>query len=158
MSSTDQHSIVEMYTDGACKGNPGIGGWGVLVKADSRHEELCGHEIDTTNNRMELLAAIRGLEHVGAEQEVILYSDSQYVCRGITEWIEQWKSRGWKTTAGKLVKNQELWVKLDDLCNRQHVRWQWVRGHAGNPGNERADALANHAIEKFLDSISGLVK
>ena len=145
-------SIVELYTDGACRGNPGIGGWGALLRFGSQQKELFGCEENTTNNRMELMAAIRGLEAVEEKSQVVLYTDSQYVCKGITEWIENWKLRGWKTASGKAVKNSELWGDLDTACRRHTVEWRWVRGHTGNLGNERADALANIAIDQFLRS------
>ena len=145
--------IVELYTDGACRGNPGVGGWGVLLKhADIQHE-LFGHEENTTNNRMELIAAIEGIKAVEVNyQEIVVYTDSQYVCKGITEWLGNWKKNGWKTAARKPVKNDDLWRRLDDLCNQYTVKWYWVKGHSGNQGNERADALANLAIDKFLSS------
>ena len=145
-------SPVELYTDGACRGNPGIGGWGALLRSGSRQKELFGYEENTTNNRMELMAAIRGLEAVEGNSEVVLYTDSQYVCKGITEWITNWKLKGWKTASGKPVKNSELWGDLDAVCRRYTVEWRWVRGHSGNLGNERADELANLAIDQFLES------
>ena len=145
-------SPVELYTDGACRGNPGIGGWGALLRSGSRQKELFGCEENTTNNRMELMAAIRGLEAIEGHSQVVIYTDSQYVCKGITEWIVNWKLKGWKTASGKPVKNSELWEDLDAVCRRYTVEWRWVRGHTGNPGNERADALANLAIDQFLQS------
>jgi ribonuclease HI len=145
-------SPVELYTDGACRGNPGIGGWGALLQSDSRQKELCGYEVNTTNNRMELMAAIRGLEAVERQSQVVVYTDSQYVCKGITEWIENWKLKGWKTASGKPVKNSKLWRDLDAVCKQYTVEWRWVRGHTGNPGNERADELANLAIDQFLNA------
>ena len=148
-------SSVELYTDGACRGNPGIGGWGALLRSDSRKKELFGYEENTTNNRMELIAAIRGLEAVETHSQVVLFTDSQYVCKGITEWITNWKRKGWKTASGKPVKNPELWANLDAVCKRHTVEWRWVRGHAGNIGNERADSLANHAIDQSLQSRAG---
>jgi ribonuclease HI len=145
--------IVELYTDGACRGNPGVGGWGVLLKQWDIQHELFGFEENTTNNRMELMAAIQGIEAVEIDcQEIVVYTDSQYVCKGITEWLGNWKKNGWKTAARKPVKNDDLWRSLDDLCNQYTVKWCWVRGHSGNKGNERADALANLAIDKFLRS------
>jgi ribonuclease HI len=145
-------SPVELYTDGACRGNPGIGGWGALLRSGSRQKEVFGYEENTTNNRMELMAAIRGLEAIEGHSQVVIFTDSQYVCKGITEWIANWKLKGWKTASGKPVKNLELWGELDAVCKRYTVEWRWVRGHTGNPGNERADALANLAIDQFLQS------
>jgi ribonuclease HI len=145
--------IVELYTDGACRGNPGVGGWGVLLKHTDIQHELFGYEEKTTNNRMELMAAIQGIKAVEIScQEIVVYTDSQYVCRGITDWLSNWKKNGWKTAARKPVKNDDLWRSLDDLCNQYTVKWCWVKGHSGNQGNERADALANLAIDKFLSS------
>ena len=143
-------STVELYTDGACRGNPGIGGWGVLLRSGSQKKELFGCEENTTNNRMELMAAIRGLEAASGYTEVVVYTDSQYVCKGMTEWIVNWKLQRWKTSSGQSVKNIELWKDLESVCERFTVEWRWVRGHAGNPGNERADALANLAIDRYL--------
>ena len=145
--------IVELYTDGACRGNPGVGGWGVLLKHSDIQHELFGYQENTTNNRMELIAAIEGIKAVEMNcQEIVVYTDSQYVCKGITEWLGNWKKNGWKTAARKPVKNDDLWRSLDDLCNQYTVKWCWVKGHSGNQGNERADALANLAIDKFLSS------
>jgi len=144
-------SDVEIYTDGACRGNPGPGGWGVLLLANGKERELCGGDPATTNNRMELTAAIRGLSALKCRCSVILYTDSEYVQRGIDEWIENWKKRGWKTASRKAVKNADLWRQLDELTRRHDVHWQWVKGHAGNSGNERADELANVGLEKTLD-------
>ena len=141
-------SAVEMYTDGACRGNPGPGGWGVLLIANGREREICGGEPETTNNRMELTAAIRGLAALKRRCRVTLYTDSEYVRKGIDEWIENWKRRGWKTAAKKPVKNVDLWRALDALVAEHDVDWRWVRGHSGNAGNERADALANLGLER----------
>ena len=152
MSENLSFAPVELYTDGACRGNPGIGGWGVLLRLGPMQKELFGYEENTTNNRMELMGAIRGLEAVETRSQVVLFTDSQYVCKGITVWIENWKRKGWKTASGKSVKNPELWADLDAVCKRHTVEWRWVRGHTGNPGNERADALANLAIDQFLES------
>lgn len=138
-----------MYTDGACRGNPGPGGWGVLLKHGEHERELCGGEAETTNNRMELSAAIAGLNALKSACEVDLYTDSEYVRKGITEWIENWKKRDWKTAARKPVKNADLWQTLDAAAQRHQVRWHWVKGHAGDPGNERADALANKGIDEL---------
>lgn len=139
---------VTLYTDGAYKGNPGPGGWGVLLRYGDRYRELCGGEAATTNNRMELMAAIEGLRALKRPCEVDLYTDSQYVRKGITEWMAGWKKNGWKTAARKPVKNEDLWRSLDEQVSRHQVIWHWVRGHSGVPDNERADALANLGIEK----------
>jgi len=140
-------ATVEVYADGACKGNPGPGGWGVLLRAGGRERELHGGEPATTNNRMELTAVIRALESLDARTRVRLYTDSQYVQKGITEWIHDWKRRGWRTADKKPVKNVDLWMRLDELARGHEVEWHWVRGHAGHPENERADALANKGID-----------
>lgn len=143
----------ELYTDGSCRGNPGIGGWGVLVKYEESQHELFGYERDTTNNRMELLAAIRGIQTVEkACEQITVYTDSQYLCKGVTEWLKRWKQNGWKTASGKAVKNDDLWKALDNLTSQRIIEWCWVRGHSGNQGNERADALANLAIDRFLNT------
>jgi ribonuclease HI len=141
-------SDVEIYTDGACRGNPGPGGWGVLLRAGGREKELWGGEPHTTNNRMELTAAIRALEALRRRCRVALYTDSQYLRLGITEWLPRWHARGWKTANRKPVKNQDLWQRLDVLAAEHDVEWHWVKGHAGHPENERADALANRAIDE----------
>ncbi len=138
---------VEVYADGACRGNPGPGGWGVLLRAGGRERELHGGEALTTNNRMELTAVIRALEALEAGSRVRLYTDSQYVQKGITAWIHAWKRRAWRTADRKPVKNQDLWMRLDELARAHQVEWHWVRGHAGHPENERADALANKGID-----------
>jgi len=137
-----------MYTDGACKGNPGPGGWGVLLRSDGHEKELWGGERQTTNNRMELLAVIEGLSALKRPCRVSLYLDSEYVRKGITEWIHGWKKKGWVTAAKQPVKNAELWQRLDALVHGgpHQIEWHWVRGHAGDPGNERADALANRGV------------
>jgi len=140
-------ATVEVYADGACKGNPGPGGWGVLLRAGGRERELHGGEPATTNNRMELTAVIRALESLEGRRRVRLYTDSQYVQKGITEWIHDWKRRGWRTADKKPVKNVDLWMRLDELARGHEVEWHWVRGHAGHPENERADALANLGID-----------
>lgn len=140
---------VVMYTDGACRGNPGPGGWGALLVAEGREKELWGGESLTTNNRMELTAAIRGLEALRRRCKVAIYTDSQYVRNGILEWLAQWKRRGWKTADKKPVKNQDLWEQLDALVAGHDVEWHWVKGHAGHPGNERADGLANRGIDEL---------
>ncbi|OYU45024.1 MAG: ribonuclease HI [Burkholderiales bacterium PBB4] len=144
---------VVIYTDGACKGNPGPGGWGVLLRsADGTEKELCGGELGTTNNRMEMMAVIQALDILKRPCKVVLHLDSQYVLKGITEWLAGWKAKGWKTAAKQPVKNVDLWQQLDALVStRQHeIDWRWVKGHAGDPGNERADALANQGVEKAL--------
>ena len=137
---------VVIYTDGACKGNPGPGGWGALLEYDGRRKELFGGEPHTTNNRMELVAVIRALEALTRESDVALYTDSQYVKNGIEAWIHGWKRNGWKTSDKKPVKNEDLWRELDELAKRHRIRWHWVRGHDDNPGNERADELANQGV------------
>jgi ribonuclease HI len=137
---------VEIYADGACKGNPGPGGWGVLMRAGGRERELHGGESQTTNNRMELTAVIEGLQALKGPSVVRVYTDSQYVQKGISEWIHNWKRRGWKTADKKPVKNEDLWRRLDEAAARHSVQWFWVKGHAGHPENERADALANKGI------------
>jgi ribonuclease HI len=143
---------VEIYTDGACKGNPGPGGWGVVLKSGTLEKELFGGELGTTNNRMEMMAVIEALTALNQPCEVTLYLDSEYVRKGITEWIRGWKARGWRTAANQPVKNAELWQKLDALVasGGHKIDWRWVRGHAGNPGNERADMLANRGVDKAL--------
>jgi ribonuclease HI len=143
---------VEIYTDGACKGNPGPGGWGVLLKAAGTEKELFGGELGTTNNRMEMTAVIRALEALKRPCAVTLYLDSQYVLKGITEWLPGWKARGWRTAAKQPVKNVDLWQALDALVSGggHKIDWRWVRGHNGDPGNERADALANLGVEAAL--------
>jgi ribonuclease HI len=137
---------VVIYTDGACKGNPGPGGWGVVLQAGSHRKTLNGGEPHTTNNRMELTAAIKALRALTRPSQVHLYTDSQYVRKGITEWLANWKSRNWLTAAKKPVKNDDLWRELDAEVARHQVRWHWVKGHSGDPGNELADRLANEAI------------
>jgi len=139
---------VVIYTDGACRGNPGPGGWGVLLCANGREKELFGGERLTTNNRMELTAVIRALEALKRRCRVRLYTDSQYVHKGISEWINDWKRRGWRTADKKPVKNVDLWQQLDALSKEHDIDWHWVRGHTGHDGNERADALANRGIDE----------
>lgn len=147
---------LEIYTDGACRGNPGPGGWGAVLIYSSetagqaeQRKELWGGENPTTNNRMELMAAIKALEALNRPCELTLYTDSQYVRKGITEWIANWKKRGWKTAAKKPVKNADLWQLLDEQVQRHAVTWQWVKGHSGNPGNELADELANRGVDEL---------
>lgn len=139
---------IEIYTDGACKGNPGPGGWGVLLRSGATSKELYGGERSTTNNRMELMAVIQALQALKRPCAVTLYLDSQYVLKGITEWLPGWKAKGWKTASKQPVKNAELWRQLDDLVatGGHLIDWRWVRGHTGDPGNERADALANLGV------------
>ncbi len=138
---------VEIYADGACKGNPGVGGWGALLQYGDHTRELFGGEGHTTNNRMELTAVIRALEALTKSCRVRLYTDSKYVQQGITTWIHDWKKRGWKTADKKPVKNDDLWRQLDQLAEQHTIEWVWVRGHDGNAGNERADVLANLGVE-----------
>lgn len=143
---------VTIYTDGACKGNPGPGGWGAWLRMGTHEKELCGGEKLTTNNRMELLAVIEALASIKRTCDVVIYTDSDYVRRGITEWIQDWKLRGWKTAARKAVKNADLWQRLDAVRTLHAVQWRWVKGHSGDPGNERADALANRGAIPFLSA------
>ncbi len=141
---------VTAYTDGACRGNPGPGGWGAILRYGENERELKGGERQTTNNRMELMAAIKALGALKEPCRVALYTDSRYVRDGITRWLPGWRRRGWQTRAKKPVKNQDLWIRLDDLARTHEVAWHWVKGHAGHPGNERADALANLGLERAL--------
>ena len=140
-------SAVEIYTDGACRGNPGPGGWGALLMFGEREREISGAETLTTNNRMELTAVIRALEALKRPVAAKIYTDSQYVRQGVLEWMPNWKARGWKTADKKPVKNQDLWQQLDALLPTHQLEWHWVKGHSGNPGNERVDELANRAID-----------
>lgn len=137
---------IDIFTDGACSGNPGPGGWGAILRTGAHEKELCGGEADTTNNRMELTAVIRGLEALKKPSTVFVHTDSRYVMDGTTQWMKRWKKNGWKTADKKPVKNEDLWRALDALCERHTVHWRWVRGHSGHPENERADALARAAI------------
>jgi len=141
---------VTIYTDGACRGNPGPGGWGVLLRYGEREKRLCGGEPATTNNRMELTAAIQALEALTQPCAVTLFTDSKYVMQGLNEWLPGWKQRGWKTADKKPVKNQDLWQRLDSANGRHQVDWRWVKGHNGDPGNEAADQLANQGLERSL--------
>jgi ribonuclease HI len=145
-------SDVEIYTDGACRGNPGPGGWAAILRSNGQERVLRGAETDTTNNRMELTAAVRALDALTRPCRVTLYTDSEYVQRGISEWLPSWKARGWKTANKKAVKNQDLWQLLDNASGRHQIDWRWVRGHAGNAGNEQVDRLANEAIDEMLGS------
>ena len=149
---TDEDEIVEIYTDGACRGNPGVGGWGALLRFGDVERAIKGAERETTNNRMELTAAIEALAALNRKIRVNLYTDSKYVKNGITQWLPQWRSRNWKTASKKPVKNVDLWQRLEQLAAEHDVHWSWVRGHAGDPGNEAADRLANEAIDDFIDS------
>ena len=138
--------VVEIYSDGACRGNPGPGGWGAILRFNGVEKELFGGEAATTNNRMELTAVIRALEALKGPSRAHVYTDSQYVQKGIKEWIHGWKRNGWKTAAKEPVKNKDLWIELDELRKKHEIEWHWVKGHAGHPENERADALANKGI------------
>ena len=139
--------MIEIYTDGACRGNPGPGGWAALLRMGDREREISGAEPLTTNNRMELTAVIRALEALKRPVQARVYTDSEYVRRGVTEWLASWKARGWRTADRKPVKNQDLWQRLDELRTGHRIEWHWVPGHAGVPGNERVDRLANEAID-----------
>lgn len=144
--------IVDIYSDGACRGNPGPGGWGVVLRYQGHEKRLHGGEPQTTNNQMELMAAIKGLEALSRRCKVRVTTDSKYVRDGITQWLPNWKRRGWKTANKKPVKNQELWQRLDELAAQHEVEWHWVRGHAGHPENELADELANLGIDEMLSA------
>lgn len=144
---------VTIYTDGACRGNPGPGGWGALLEYRGTTRELCGGERETTNNRMELMAAIQALEGLKQACEVALYTDSNYVRNGITQWLANWKRNGWRTAAKKPVKNADLWQRLDSACARHQIDWHWVKGHSGNAGNEAADTLANKGVDQILSKL-----
>ncbi|MCG5549301.1 ribonuclease HI [Halorhodospira halochloris] len=145
---TGEGDMVEAFTDGACRGNPGPGGWGVLLRYKGHERELWGGELQTTNNRMELTAAIRALEELSRPCQVVLTTDSEYVRKGITEWMAGWKRRGWVTSARKPVKNKDLWQRLDELADYHKVEWRWVRGHSGHEENERVDELANRGADE----------
>jgi ribonuclease HI len=148
-NSAIEGKAIHIYTDGACKGNPGPGGWGAVLECGGTEKELFGGERVTTNNRMELTAVIEALAALKRPSRVLLHTDSQYVQKGITEWINGWKARGWKTAAKEPVKNVDLWKKLDEVVTTHHIDWIWVKGHAGHVGNERADALANKGVESL---------
>ncbi len=141
-------NVIEIYTDGACSGNPGPGGWGVILRWNGHEKELSGGEPETTNNRMEMMAVIAALKAMKRRSTIRLYTDSQYVKQGVEEWLEGWKAKGWKTAGKKPVKNQDLWMEIDALVLKHDITFHWVRGHDGHPENERADALARAAIKK----------
>ena len=143
-------TLINIYADGGCRGNPGPGGWGVLMQSGENSKELWGGEANTTNNRMELTAVIRALEALKRPTAAHIHTDSQYVQKGISQWIHNWKRNGWRTADKKPVKNAELWQRLDELTKTHELKWLWVKGHAGHPGNERADALANRGIDELL--------
>ena len=149
---TETLKYVTIYTDGGCRGNPGIGGWGVVLNYDGHEKHLFGGEAETTNNRMELTAAIKALQALKQPCAVTLYTDSQYVKQGIEQWLANWKKNNWRTAAKKAVKNQDLWQLLDTEVQRHKVKWDWVKGHSGNPGNELADELANRGMDQLLES------
>ena len=148
MKETDSQRV-EIYTDGACRGNPGPGGWGVLLRFGDNEKELCGGEYNTTNNRMELTAAIKGLTAIKKGSLVTLTTDSKYVRNGITQWITNWKNKGWKTANKQQVKNQDLWQQLDELSQHHDITWHWVKGHSGHRENDLADVLANRGIDEL---------
>jgi ribonuclease HI len=148
-SLATQGKTINIYTDGACKGNPGPGGWGAILEADGKEREMFGGEALTTNNRMELTAVIEALAALKRPCRVVLHTDSQYVQKGITEWIHGWKARGWRTAAKEPVKNVDLWKLLDEAVRAHEIDWVWVKGHSGHDGNERADALANKGVESL---------
>ena len=138
--------MINIYTDGACKGNPGPGGWGALILQGDTKNEIYGGEANTTNNRMEIMAVIRALKTINTENEITVFTDSTYVQKGINEWIAKWKINGWRTSNKKEVKNKDLWVQLDNLTSQLKINWIWVKGHSGHPGNDRADYLANKGV------------
>ena len=150
-SSLERHPVqVELFTDGACRGNPGPGGWGVLMRSGSHSKELCGGEAETTNNRMEMMAVIQGLAALQRPCRVRVTSDSTYVLKGVQEWMPNWKKRGWKTASKQPVKNVDLWQQLDELIGLHEIEWQWVKGHSGHVENELADQLANRGIDELV--------
>jgi len=155
MSQAAAPKRITIYTDGACKGNPGPGGWGAVLQYGEHRRTLHGGELDTTNNRMELRAAIEALNALKQACEVTLYTDSVYVMQGLTQWMPNWKARGWKTADKKPVKNQDLWQALDAAVQRHRVEWKWVKGHNGDPGNEEADRLANEGVRLALQTAAG---
>jgi len=143
-------SVLEIYTDGACRGNPGVGGWGAILKYDNKIKEINGFSKETTNNIMELSAVINALKELNRSCDIIITTDSNYVKDGITKWIHNWKKNGWKTANKKPVKNKELWLELDNLVTQHQINWKWIKGHSGHPENERADQLANQAIDNHI--------
>jgi len=145
--------MINIYTDGACKGNPGPGGWGALIVDGDIENEIFGGEENTTNNRMEIMAVIMALETIDTQNEITIFTDSKYVQKGINEWINKWKINGWKSSNNKTVKNKDLWVQLDDLTSKHKVNWFWVKGHAGHEFNERADMLANKGLDDMLEGL-----
>ncbi len=148
------NEVVEIYTDGACKGNPGVGGWGAWFHYNGHEKSIFGGEENTTNNRMEMMAVIKALETLKRASKVKLYTDSSYVQKGMTEWLAGWKAKNWKTAGKKPVKNDDLWKQLDMLASQHQIEWLWVRGHDGNLGNERADVLANAGVEQVLNKVN----
>ena len=149
MAGGSPQAVVDIFTDGACSGNPGPGGWGAVLRCRGREKEMSGGEGETTNNRMELMAAIAALEALTRPSRVRLHTDSRYLRDGITKWIQRWKTNGWKTASRKKVKNEDLWRRLEAAAARHDIEWHWIRGHAGHPENERADALARDAIKEL---------
>jgi len=145
--------MIKIYTDGACKGNPGVGGWGALILQDDKNIELFGGENETTNNRMELMAVIMALKEMSPSEELIIYTDSTYVQKGISEWIKNWKLNNWRSSNKKPVKNKDLWMQLDEASYARKINWEWVKGHAGNEGNEKADELANKGVISMMDKL-----
>ncbi len=145
--------MIKIYTDGACKGNPGVGGWGALILQDDKNIELFGGENETTNNRMELMAVIMALKEISPSEELTIYTDSTYVQKGISEWIKNWKLNNWRSSSKKPVKNKDLWMQLDEASYARKINWEWVKGHAGNEGNEKADELANKGVILMMDKL-----
>ncbi|MBT5166141.1 MAG: ribonuclease HI [Nitrosomonadales bacterium] len=145
--------MIKIYTDGACKGNPGVGGWGALILQDDKNIELFGGENETTNNRIELMAVIMALKEMSPSEELIIYTDSTYVQKGISEWIKNWKLNNWRSSSKKPVKNKDLWMQLDEASYSRKINWEWVKGHAGNEGNEKADELANKGVISMMDKL-----
>ncbi|MDA7690806.1 ribonuclease HI [Methylophilaceae bacterium] len=142
--------MIKIYTDGACKGNPGVGGWGAIIMQDEKNIELFGGENETTNNRMELMAVIMALKEISSNLELTIYTDSTYVQKGISEWIKNWKVNNWRSSSKKPVKNKDLWIELDEAVGSRKINWEWVKGHAGNEGNEKADDLANQGVISMM--------